>query len=73
MEREMTQPDKLTIGLIEAHLQDPCIDGDVEFMALQQLLDTMRENEQLRGIIESCECSAGEAIDDNPPNTPDTE
>jgi len=34
--------------------------------ALQQLADTMREVERLRGIIESCECGASEALADNP-------
>jgi hypothetical protein len=60
----MTQPDRLTIEQVEkfAEISGQCLIGDVA----RQLADTMRENERLRSIIESCECGAGEAIADNP-------
>lgn len=66
----MPKPDKLSIEEIEGYCGD---DMWVVSTLAAQLLNTMRENQRLHGIIEACECGAGEAIADHPNKESDSD
>ena len=49
----MTQPDKLTLGVIDKLISMSLTPGIGTTLILQQLADTMRENERLRSCLKA--------------------